>query len=133
MPERTLSYGLTPGRFLLVLHEIDKLARELKRPIERSRRMVDVQAHCEREELIETLAINARSFSIFAEEGAEGEGMSHLWIMHFHIGAKLTRMLFRIEPSETVDHVVRLRPVRHHSLPIKKVAPFDHYLRHAMI
>src|SRR5882672_2244284 len=124
---------LAPGRLPLVLHEINKLARELKRPVERARRMVDVQAYREGKELIETLPINGHSFSVFAEEGAEGEGISHLRIMHFHIGAKLTGLLFRIDSSETVNHVVRLRSVGHHSLPIEKVAPFDHHLRDSTI
>ena len=82
-----------------MLHEINKLARELKRPVERSRRMVDVQVHREREKLIETLSINGL-FWILAEEGAESEGICHLRIMHFHIGSQLTGLFFRIEAGE---------------------------------
>src|SRR6266542_6114350 len=116
-----------------VSHKIDKLARELKCPVEGSPWMVDIQGHREWEEFIEAFSISSQPLRIFAEEGAEGESVSHLRIMHFHIRTKLTRFLFGIVPGETVDHVVGFRSVRHYSLPIEKIAPFDHNLRHARI
>src|SRR6266498_410066 len=95
--------------------------------------MIYVQGHRQGKESIETFSIDGLSFWIFAEERAEGEGVSHLRIMHFHLRTKFTRLLFGIVPCETVDHVVGFRSVRHHSLTIEKIAPLDHHLRHARI
>src|SRR5258705_8731040 len=95
--------------------------------------MIDCELRGEGEELVEPLRISRNSLWIFTEERTKRESVRHFGIVHFHIRTKFSGRLFGIKTSTTVDDVISLRSVRHHSLPIKKVAPPDNDLGNARI
>src|SRR4030095_6614092 len=114
-----------------VLHEIDKLTGELKRPVKCASRTVDVQANGQRQEALKASTINFLTLLVSIEEDAKCEGVGHFSIVHFHIWTNLARRLFWIKRGEAVDHVICFRAIGKYSLSIQKVAPLHDYLRHA--
>src|SRR6266550_9426847 len=103
-----------------MLHEINKLTRELERPIECSRRMVHVQLYSQRKQTVKAFSVNLAAVRIESEETSERERISHFRIVHLHIRANLTTE----RPGKTIDDIIGFCSIGQHSLTVKKVAPF---------
>src|SRR5690349_10952591 len=116
-----------------MLREVDELARELKRPIESTRRMIHVKLNSQIEKVFQTFQIDLFTPRIVREKQTERKSVSHLGVMHFHVWSDFTRRRVWIAGCETIDDVVRLRPVGQDALPIEKVAPFHDHFRDARV
>src|ERR1041385_8474714 len=112
-----------------MLREIDELTRELKRPIERTRRTIHIKLNSQLQKVFQSFLIDLFPPSILCEKQTEGKCVGHLRVVHFHVWSNLTRRRFWIISSETVDHVIRLRSIGDDALSIEKIAPFHDYLR----
>src|SRR6185369_3661727 len=105
-----------------MLCEVDELARELKGPVKRTRRMVHVELHSQLQKPSEPSLINFFTSAVVREEQTEREGVGHLGVVHLHVRTNLTGRLFWIVARETIDNVIRFRAVGHDALSIEKIA-----------
>src|SRR4029453_25480 len=95
--------------------------------------MVHVEVDRQRKKPLKPPSINLLPFRVRAKKNTERESVSHLRIMHLHVGTERPRGCLPPERSKTIEHIVSLRSIGNDSLPVEKVAPFDDDLRNALV
>src|SRR6476661_7687596 len=116
-----------------MLCEIDKLARELKRPIESTSGTIHVELNSQSQEVLQTFQVDLLAPLVVCEEKSQSKRVGHFGIVHLHVWPNLTARRFRIIRGKTVNHVIGLRSVRHDTLSVKKITPFHDDLSYAMV
>src|ERR1043166_3970222 len=102
-----------------MLREVDELARELKRPIESTRRMIHIELNSQIEKMVQPSLIDLFAPRVLRKKQTERKRVSHLRVVHFHVWSNFTGRRFRIARRKAIDHVIRLRSVRNDALPIE--------------
>src|ERR1041384_5534374 len=95
--------------------------------------MIHVKVDRQLEKPLKASSINLLPFFVLTKKDTERERVSHLRVMHLHVGAQFPGRRLWLERSETIDHIVSLRSIGHDSLPVQKVAPLDDDLRNALV
>src|SRR6185295_4090708 len=106
---------------------------KLERPVERARRAIHIQFHCQIQETFETLLINVSALRVIREEDAKRKRVGHLGVMHLHVWTNFAGGRVWIESRKTVDNVIGFRTVRQDSLSIEKIAPLDDDIRDPIV